>query len=256
MTGPSALPVPVVFLQGIGGDARLWAPQVASFQAAGYEPVALDLPGYGSRPPVDHLTFDILADDVEQAVASRGLDRPVLVGHSLGGMIAQTCLRRRPQGYRAVVLSGTSPAFGNPSGDFQKQFVAARLGPLDAGKTMADVAVESAEQLMAPGADPHNRQMMIDLMSAISPRTYRAAVTCLVDFDERANLGQIQVPVLCLVGELDRNAPAPMMERMAGKIPGATYVCLPGLGHMPNLEAPQAYDAAIFDFLRQALASA
>ncbi|HZD92197.1 MAG TPA: alpha/beta hydrolase [Pseudolabrys sp.] len=246
--------VSVVFLQGIGGDARLWAPQVESFRAAGYAPVAHDLPGYGPRPPVDHMTFDMLAEDVERAVDSRGLDRPVLVGHSLGGMIAQTCLRRRPRGYRAVVLSGTSPAFGNPSGDFQKKFLADRLGPLDAGKTMADVARESAEALMAPGADAGNRQMMIDLMSAIAPSTYRAAVTCLVDFDERANLANIQVPVLCLVGELDRNAPAPMMGRMAGRIPGARYACLPGLGHMPNLEAPAAYDAAIFEFLRDALA--
>ena len=254
MSGASPPPVPVVFLQGIGGDARLWAPQVAGFRAAGYEPAALDLPGYGARPPVDHMTFDMLAEDVEQAVDKRGLDRPVLVGHSLGGMIAQTCVRRRPQGYRAVVLSGTSSAFGNPSGDFQKKFVADRLDPLDAGKTMADVARESVAQLMGPGADPQNRALMIDLMSAISPRTYRAAVRCLVDFDERTNLGHIQVPVLCLVGGLDRNAPAPMMKRMAGKIPGAKYVCLPGLGHMPNLEAPQAYDAAILDFLRAALA--
>jgi pimeloyl-ACP methyl ester carboxylesterase len=93
---------------------------------------------------------------------------------------------------------------------------------------------------------------MIDVMGAISPRTYRAAVQCLVGFDERGNLGQIAVPVLCLVGELDNNAPPAMMERMAGKIPGATYVRLAGLGHMPNLEAPSAYEQAIFDFLRDA----
>jgi 3-oxoadipate enol-lactonase len=244
--------VPVVFLQGIGGAAKLWDPQVASFATAGYRPVALDLPGYGARPPVDAMTFDMLAEDVEQSVHRLGLDRPVIVGHSLGGMIAQACLRRRPTGYRAAVLSGTSPAFGNPSGDFQKAFVAARLGPLDEGRTMADMAPEIADQLMGPDADPANRAMMIDVMGAISPRTYRAAVQCLVGFDERANLGQIQVPVLCLVGSLDNNAPPAMMERMAGKIPGAKYVVLPGLGHMPNLEAPPAYDQAIFDFLRAA----
>jgi 3-oxoadipate enol-lactonase len=244
--------VPVVFLQGIGGAAKLWDPQVASFAMAGYRPVALDLPGYGARPPVDAMTFDMLAEDVEQSVHRLGLDRPVIVGHSLGGMIAQACLRRRPTGYRAAVLSGTSPAFGNPSGDFQKAFVAARLGPLDEGRTMADMAPEIADQLMGPDADPANRAMMIDVMGAISPRTYRAAVQCLVGFDERANLGQVQVPVLCLVGSLDNNAPPAMMERMAGKIPGAKYVVLPGLGHMPNLEAPPAYDQAIFDFLRAA----
>ena len=68
-------------------------------------------------------------------------------------------------------------------------------------------------------------------------------------FDERANLPNIRVPVLCLAGERDPNAPAAMMERMAAKIPGARYVCLAGVGHLPNLEAPQAFDAAVLDFL-------
>jgi pimeloyl-ACP methyl ester carboxylesterase len=119
---------------------------------------------------------------------------------------------------------------------------------------MADMAGEVAAQIMGPVADPARRQLLLEVMSGISPRTYRAAVRCLVTFDERANLAAIKVPVLCLVGSLDRNAPPAMMERMAAKIPGARYVCLPGLGHMPNLEAPQAFDAAIFDFLRSVLA--
>ena len=84
--------------------------------------------------------------------------------------------------------------------------------------------------------------------------TYRAAVKCLVTFDERANLPAIKVPALCLAAEHDRNAPAPVLEKMASKIPVAHYVCLPGLGHMPNLEAPGAFDAAIFKFLRPVLA--
>ena len=254
MTPSQHLLTPIVFLQGIGGAARLWDPQVASFKAAGYAPVALDLPGYGARPPVDAMSFDMLAADVETDIDKRELETPVIVGHSLGGMIAQTCLRRRPNGYRAAVLSGTSSAFGNPSGDFQKKFVADRLGPLDQGRTMADMASGIADQLMGPDAEPKNRALLVEVMGAISPRTYRAAVQCLVSFDERANLGSIKVPVLCLVGALDRNAPPAMMERMAAKIPGARYACLPGIGHMPNLEKPRAYDAAIMDFLREALA--
>jgi len=253
MSTSAAGSIAVVFLQGIGGAAKLWDPQVAGFKAAGYEPVALDLPGYGARPPVDAMTFDMLAADVEAAIDERKLERPVIVGHSLGGMIAQTCLRRRPDGYRAAVLSGTSPAFGNPSGDFQKKFVADRLAPLDAGGTMADMAEGVAKQLMGPNADPTNRALLIEVMGSISPRTYRAAVQCLVGFDERAGLGQIKVPVLCLVGSLDNNAPPPVMEKMASKIPGARYTVLPGLGHMPNLEDPKAFNTAIFDFLREAL---
>ncbi len=241
----------VVFVHGIGGSARVWAAQIATFAAAGYTPVALDLPGYGGRPPVAAMRFEDVAADVEARIAERSLHRPVLVGHSMGGMIAQTALRRRPDGYSAAVLACTSPAFGNADGAFQKKFVADRLGPLDAGKTMAELAPGMVERMVAPASDPTGRARAVEVMSAVHADTYRAAVRCLVGFDERANLGRIAVPVLCLAGEKDPNAPAAVMERMAGKIPGAKYVCLPGVGHLPNLEAPAAFDAAILGFLEE-----
>ena len=246
--------IPVIFLHGIGGGARSFAPQIASFASAGYQPVALDLPGYGARAPVDAMSFDALAADVEATLAQSGLDKPALVGHSMGGMLVQTLLRRKPDGYVAAVLSCTSPAFGNPAGDFQKKFVADRLAPLDEDYTMATLAPEAADDIMGPNADPAGRTLFIENFAAVPEATYRAAINCLVTFDERANLANIKVPVLCLAAELDRNAPASVVERMAGKIPGAIYVCLPGLGHMPNLEAPAAFDAAVLRFLGAALA--
>jgi len=239
----------VVFIHGIGGAATVWAWQRTTFAAAGFEPVALDLPGYGRRPSVRALDFELLAADVEAAIDSHGLDRPVLLGHSMGGMVAQTALRRRPEGYRAAVLACTSPAFGNPDGAFQQKFVAARLGPLDAGQTMADLAPKLVDAMMGPNPNLAGRAHAIDVMARVPADTYRAAIRCLVTFDERANLASIAIPVLCLAGEKDPNAPAQVMERMAGKIPGATYICLPGLGHLPNLERPAAFDAAILGFL-------
>jgi len=245
--------IPVIFLHGIGGGARSFAPQIASFASAGYQPVALDLPGYGTREPVDTMSFETIAADVESTLAQSGLDKPVLVGHSMGGMVVQTMLRRKPDDYVAAVLSCTSPAFGNPAGDFQKKFVADRLAPLEAGRRMADIAPEVADSLMGKEADPAGRAVFIEAYAATAESTYRAAVQCLVTFDERANLPNIKVPVLCLAAEHDRNAPASVVEKMAGKIPGAYYFCLSGLGHMPNLEAPQVFDAAIFNFLDHAL---
>jgi 3-oxoadipate enol-lactonase len=245
--------IPVVFLHGLGGGARTFAPQIASFASAGYQPVALDLPGYGAREPVDAMSFEAIATDVEFTLAQSGLDKPVLVGHSMGGMLVQTMLRRKPDDYAAAVLSCTSPAFGNPAGDFQKKFVADRLAPFEAGRRMADIAPEVADGLMGKDADPAGRAVFIEAYAATPESTYRAAVNCVVTFDERANLAHIKVPVLCLATEHDANAPAPVVEKMAAKIPGAAYVCLPGLGHMPNLEAPATFDAAILKFLQHAL---
>jgi 3-oxoadipate enol-lactonase len=240
----------IVFLHGVGGAARAWAPQMRSFAEAGFRPVALDLPGYGARPVVAEMQFDALAADVEAAIAERGLQRPALVGHSLGGMVAQTMLRRKPDGYAAAVLCGTSPAFGNPSGDFQKKFVADRLAPLQSGKRMADLAADIIGEIVGPSPDAAGLALAVDCMGAVPGETYRAAMLCLTGFDERANLASIRIPVLCLASEHDRNAPPPMMERMAGRIPGARYICLPEVGHLPNLERPPAFDAAIMAFLR------
>jgi 3-oxoadipate enol-lactonase len=245
-----------VFLHGVGGSARIWAPQLASFAAAGFRPIALDMLGYGARAPVDRMDFDMLAADVEAQVTQHGLDRPVIVGHSMGGLLAQTLLRRAPRAYRAAVLSCTSPAFGDRTGEFQKKFVADRLGPLDAGRTMAEMAPAMVASVSGPAPDPAGRKLAIETIAATSERSYRAAVRCLVDFDERANLAHIEIPVLCLAGEHDRLAPPAMMERMAARIPGARYVCLKGVGHLPNIENPHAFDAAVLDFLRAALAPA
>jgi pimeloyl-ACP methyl ester carboxylesterase len=107
--------------------------------------------------------------------------------------------------------------------------------------------------LMGPDPEPAGRALAIEVMSATPPSTYRAAVRCLVTFDERANLPDIRVPVLCLAGEHDRSAPAPVMEKMAAKIPGGRYTCLAGVGHLANLEAPAAFDAAVIGFLRDVL---
>jgi 3-oxoadipate enol-lactonase len=246
--------VPVLFLHGIGGSARVFAPQMESFARAGFRPVALDLLGFGERPPVERMQFEEIAADVEASIARLELERPVLVGHSFGGMVAQTCLRRRPNAYRALVLVGTSPAFGNPQGEFQKQFVADRLRPLDEGASMRELAATSVPAMMGPAPDPAGHALAVEVMGSVPASTYRAAVRCLTGFDERANLARIALPVLCLAGEHDRLAPPAMMQRMAEKIPRARYVCLPGVGHLANLEAPRAFDAAVLEFLAGALA--
>ena len=228
--------------------------QVQTFGAAGYTPLAVDLPGYGGRPAIQRIDFEEFSADVEAQIARAGLVRPAIVGHSLGGMIAQTLLRRKPQGYQSVVLVGTSPAFGKPNGDFQKKFVADRLAPLASGKTMAELSTGMINEIIGLNPDPRGRELAIEAMAAVPASTYKACVEAIVTFEERANLGQIQVPVLCLAGEFDNNAPAAMMERMAQKIPGAQYVMLPGLGHLPNLQDPAAFDAAVLGFLREVAA--
>jgi 3-oxoadipate enol-lactonase len=73
---------------------------------------------------------------------------------------------------------------------------------------------------------------------------------CLVEFDRRDNLGLIKIPTLLISGEKDTNAPAPMMEKMASKIPDSTYVCMTGTGHLSNMENPEEFNLVLREFIQ------
>lgn len=239
----------IVFLHGVGGGKASYDRQLPVFAAAGYRAAAFDAPGYGDNPPVTAMDWPGMADAVLAGIDALGADRVALVGHSMGGMVAQEVAPRAPERLWALVLSGTSPAFGNRDGDFQKKFVADRLGPLDAGHTMRDLARSIVDSLVGPDPDPFGKAAAIACMSAVPDATYRAAMTNLVTFDRRDALAKIAVPTLVLAGENDTNAPAAMMEKMASRIPGAVYRCIAGAGHLSNFERPADFDAAVLAFL-------
>ena len=164
-------------------------------------------------------------------------------------MIVQRCLADHPTAACAAVLAQTSAAFGSRDGAWQEAFIRARFDPLDRGETMAEMAPGIVAELVAPQADLMGVALARDCMAAVTEASYRATVRAMLGFDQRANLPLLALPVLLLAGSEDKNAPAPTVERMAQKIPGAVYVCLPETGHLANLEQPAAFDAALSRFL-------
>ena len=241
----------VLLLHGIGGGAAIWTDALAALAAAGLHAVALDFPGYGATPGTP--TMDALVGAVAATVARLGARRTVLVGHSMGGMVAQEFLARGDSGDRgvqALVLACTSPAFGKPDGAWQAKFVADRLAPLDAGLGMAGMARALVPAMVAPGAVPGAAERASAVMAAVPEATYRTALQAIAAFDRRAALPAIAMPTLCLAGAHDRTAPPEVLQRMAQHIPGARYQCLADAGHIANIEQPAAFHAALLDFLQ------
>ncbi|HYZ42432.1 MAG TPA: alpha/beta fold hydrolase, partial [Stellaceae bacterium] len=111
----------LVFLHGIGGAARAWRGQLETFGHR-YRAVAWDMPGYGASAPLAATGMATLADALQDFLQQIGAAKPVLVGHSIGGMIVQQWLVRYPRVAAAVVLAQTSSAFGKADGDWQKSF--------------------------------------------------------------------------------------------------------------------------------------
>ncbi len=248
----------VLLLHGIGGGASIWGEHgsgtLQAVAEAGYRAVALDFPGYGAAaadgPPEMARLVQAIAATIEQLQA-RGAGRIVLVGHSMGGMVAQEFAAVAAGAVHGLVLACTSASFGKPDGDWQARFVAERLAPLDAGLGMVGMAAKLVSGLMAPSAPAHARAASVEVMSQVPEATYRVALRAIAAFDRRAALARIAVPTLMLAGELDRTAPPDVMQRMAARVAGSEYLCLPGAGHVANLEQPAAFNAAVVDFLRR-----
>ena len=240
--------VPLVFLHGIGGDAACWQPQLEAF-SDGYRAIAWNMPGYGGSAPLPEMTFAGLAEALLRLLDRLDIEGAHLVGHSMGGMVAQEFAATRPDRLRSLALVATSAAFGRADGDWQREFLATRLGPLDQGRSMVDLAPGIVTGLVGKAPDPVGVAQAIRSMAAVPEATYRTALRCLLSFDRRDALGRIDVPTLLLAGERDQTAPPAVMERMAARIPQARFLVFPRAGHLANLEQPALFNQALRDFL-------
>lgn len=238
---------PLVFLHGVGGGHAAWNAQLAHFRRLGYPCTAWDQPGYGATPMVEPYTLERIAEKLKEIVSAPS----VLVGHSMGGFIAQEAYARFPQIAKALVLAFTSPAFGGGSGEFARQFIAARTGLLDEGKTMGEVAARLMPTMRGSKSDPAGLAHAQRIMSSIASDTYRKAVELLTTFDRQADLERIAVPTLLVAGSDDRTAPPAVMQRMADRIPGARLVVLEGCGHLGPMDQPAAFNAVLESFLAE-----
>jgi pimeloyl-ACP methyl ester carboxylesterase len=239
----------VLMLHGIGGGHLSFAPQVETLASSGYRAVAWDMPGYGRSAPIEPYTFKGLAQSCITLIEALKCGDVALVGHSMGGMVAQEVMARRPELVSKLVLCGTSPSFGKPDDEWQREFIGQRSAPLDAGKSMAELAEMLVPQMVGPGSLPEGVRLATHCMSLVPASTYRRALEALVTFDRRANLPNIQVPTLVVAGEHDRNAPPSAMRKMADAIARSTYIEMKGIGHLQNLEAPEDFDGLLLNFL-------
>jgi 3-oxoadipate enol-lactonase len=248
-------PTAVLLLHGIGGGRAIWSnaasAAVRALTDAGYLAVAVDLPGYGESENLGPPDLDSLVQAVQRVIVDVSAPHTVLLGHSMGGMVAQELVARTPELVQGLILACTSASFGKNDGDWQAKFLAERLAPLDAGEGMWRMAERLVPTLVGPGAHPAARQLAVDVMAKVPEATYRAALKAIASFDRRAALAEIRVPTLMLAAEHDLTAPPDVMRRMAARIVGAEFACIPHAGHIANVEAPAAFNELILAFLER-----
>ncbi|HZY69580.1 MAG TPA: alpha/beta hydrolase [Thermoplasmata archaeon] len=247
--------VPVVFLHGYPLDHRIWEPQLKRL-SGGHRIVLLDLPGYGLAR--DWMVPDTLAGFAESvhSTLTRGLSEPVvLVGHSFGGYVALELYRNHPELFEGLVLVDTRSEPDTPEAREKRLATVRRLENTGQG---LDVG-ESVRALVAPTTWETKGPILESIrgiVRSVSTPTIVGSLRAIADRpDLTPVLSSIRVPTLVIWGENDRLIPPTQSRSMVSQIPYGRGVGIPGAGHLPSVEAPEAFASALEDFLEKQISS-
>jgi 3-oxoadipate enol-lactonase len=242
---------PIVFLHGNYASSRWWEPLLACVPGA-YRALAPDLRGCGSRGhrstwmgyPTRRIRIDDLVLDLEAFLSGLEMERVVLVGHSLGGLIATSFAIRHPGKVLALVLEDTGPAEGINLGSVTTPF----LLPFELkNRRLLKFGLERAG---IPSQGPLARSLVDDALSAPRGLYYQFAKAAAA-WEASKKLEHITAPTLLLWGHDDRVMPSRYAQTYLEQIPDSRLVLIEGAGHSPHLEQPMRFTDALYLFLDQ-----
>ena len=232
----------VVLLHGFGDSGTLWDAQVAAFRDR-YQVITLDMRGHArSDAPADLgiYTQDGVVEDVRAVMDAVGVERAVVGGHSLGGYTSLRFYQRYPSRVRGLILSDTGPGYRKMRGaagwTSNNERLAAKL---EARWPEADFDARAA------GVGRHGGDAPIRHTARGLASVYRGVMR----MPPMVECGEVKAPAIVLVGEEDAPFRGPS-EYMVAKLPDARGpVVVPGASHWSNFDGPDAWNAAVGEFL-------
>jgi pimeloyl-ACP methyl ester carboxylesterase len=234
----------LLFLHYWGGSARTWN-AVASQLSTNFRCIAYDQRGWGeSDAPKQGYSIRDLAQDAKHIVEALHLRRYVLVGHSMGGKVAQFLASQRPPGLVGLVL--VAPATPTPQ-NIPEPAKQAQLHAYDSREN----ALQTVAFLTAhPPSDALREQILADNFAARSSEAKLAWPTSLAYEDISGVVGKTAVPTLILAGDQDRQDPLEQHRReVLPRIPGANIEVISDSGHLIPVDQPHQLAEAIRAFV-------
>jgi 2-hydroxy-6-oxonona-2,4-dienedioate hydrolase len=237
--------LPMVLVHGYLGGSSQWEAEIR-FLSQHFDVIAVDLAGYGNAY---HLQAPTEMAAHAQAVLSTldqlGIDRFHLLGHSMGGMVAQEIVHLAPARVNKLVLYGTGPQ-GSIPGRFET--MARSRERLAQDGLEATARRISAMWLLHREASPM-AQALGDLAVQSSAQAAEAGLWAMERWDGRANLPNITQPTLIVWGDQDRSYQWPQIESLWRGIANSSLAVLPHCSHALHLEYPEAFHSLLLDFL-------
>jgi len=228
----------VLLTHGFAATGRMWTPQM-DLLTRKRRVVVWDMRGHGrTDSPEDPSLYSEAetVDDMAAILDAIGADKAIVGGHSLGGYMSMAFHCRFPERVAALLLCGTGPGYRRDDVRETWNERARAIGDAIREKGLADLRRYSAEM------DPADHKSARGLVNA--------AYGMLTQRDDRIinSLGSVSAPTLVTVGAEDRGYLAGT-EYLSLKIKGAQYAVFEGAGHAANIDKPQAFNAALAQFL-------
>ena len=239
---------PLVLVHGYLGGSAQWQAQIAHLSGQ-FDVIAPCLPGYGNAsdlPTCDRI--GALADAVIGLLDDLGVAEFILLGHSMGGMIAQEIAAKVGNRVSRLVLYGTGPVGLLPD----------RFESIETSRERlcADGVEKTARRIAATWFREGEAAEGFALVAKIGARTTRQAALAGLDamahWDGRDALATLHMPTLVLWGERDRSYRWPQVEMLWKTLPDAQLAVMPGAAHAAHLEKPKLFHAILDDFLGNA----
>jgi len=238
---------PIILFHSLLADGSSFDP-IAQELSKTHQTIILNLPGFGESEFIGG-NLNGIADHIAKGIALLHLtQKPIFLGNGYGGFIALITGIRHPELPARLILADCGAAFSEPGrAAFKMMSATAKEKGLSA---IADVAMR---RLFAPEFQEQNPELIAERKKcflAVDPETFHGACEALSTLDIRSELSKVSVPVLVLVGEHDEATPPPMSYELNAGLPHSELVVLTGCAHVPQLQSPSQFLAAIQDFIR------
>ena len=236
----------VLLLHAFPLHSGMWARQIAALEKR-HRVVAPDYRGLGkSAPGAAPSTMELLAQDVRALLAHLRIERAAVAGLSMGGYLSFELYRQAPGLFRGLALCDTRAGADTPEGAANRE----KFAQTALEKGLGWVAEEMVPKLLRPQPDAAAVTEVRQLIGGGTPSGVAAAQRGMARRpDSTPTLAVIACPTLVIVGEQDGLTPPAESEKMAAAVKGAKLVQVAGAGHLANIEAAEAFNAALVPFL-------